>query len=242
MPERNDEACKTKVGIDTEERFIDKGCGVMSNMCYYPIIEKWDVIRPQMESEEVQQILESDFDKYTMARWGKSFKRGQFPADFEDEDWASSFSGTLPEPFRYVKQGASHWLVNAYLKAAMLVEPDRPWHIIRTLSHSAVWDREDTLFDVYGMALFKRGAPESFVRAVSGTNAQELAPGELLKTYPPALETPAPGFVKLNEGYIKALVPGGEVTVLGAGNSSVTSPPMAGEADDVFSQTFVTMI
>ena len=75
------------------------------------------------------------------------------------------------------------------------------------------------MFDPYGMALFEGGASESFVRAICGKNHSELAPGELLKTYPPEIEANA----------------------LGAGERPVSSPPMAGEANRFVSQTAIVL-
>jgi len=191
--------------------------GAMSWVNYYPIAENWDrSIRPHLDNTGLQQVLVEDFDKYTMGRWGKRFEPGRFPRDFEDYDWTSDFCGSHPEYFRYVKHGASHWLVNWYLTLARLVEPERPWRILRTLCHSAVWDGEAAMFDPYGMALFECGAAESFVRAAMGRNHAELAPGELLKTYPPEIEANA----------------------LGAGERPVSSP---GEANCFVSQSAIVL-
>ena len=40
-----------------------------------------------------------------------------------------------------------HWLVNFSLRLAERVDPDRPWRIITSDSHSTVWDGYDLLFD-----------------------------------------------------------------------------------------------
>ena len=189
----------------------------------------------------MRQALNSDFNKYTMARFGKPFGPEQFPADFEDRE-RLKYSGNVQEPFRYVKMGAAHWTVNFSLMVAMRVAPEKPWRIIRTLNHSSVWDGENTVFDIYGIAFFERGAPESFVRAVRGTNTRELAPGELLKTYPPAAETKPGSLAPLKQGVAGMLhgilPPAAEIVALGVDEESVTSPPMAGETDDIFSQSY----
>jgi len=190
----------------------------ISQMKSYPIFENWDTnIRPHLDNPDLQQILADDFGKYAAGRWGKRFKCGQFPCDFEDYDWTSDFRGSHPEYFRYVKYGAAHWLVNFYLTLARLVEPERPWRIIRTVRHSSAWDGEAMMFDPYGLALFEGGAPESFVRAVAGSNHEMLAPGELLKTDLPVAETNA----------------------LGAGERTGTSTMMAGDANRFVSSSFL---
>ncbi len=221
---------------------LERDCRAMSKIKFYPVVENWNLIKRHMEDEDVIKVLNDDFNKYTMARFGKPFGPGQFPADFENYDWLSKYSGNVPEWFRYVKRGASHWTVNFYLKVAMIVEPGRPWHIIRTLSHSSVWDCENTVFDIYGMAFFERGAPESFIRAVRGTNMQELKPGELLKTYPPATKTKLSVRATPMEALVDALPPGAEMVTLGVDEEGVTSPPMAGEADEIVSQSYTVTL
>jgi hypothetical protein len=94
------------------------------------------------------------------------------------------------------------------------------------------------VFDIYGMAFFQRGAPESFVRAVLGTNAQEFEPGELLETYPPATNTKQSGRAKPMKVLDDVLPPGAKMLTVGVDEECVTSPPMAGEADEIFSQSY----
>ena len=82
--------------------------GAVPMMKYYPIVENWDCkIRPHLDNPDLQRVLIRDFDKYSAARWGKRFKRGEFPRDVEDYDWTSDFHGSHPAYFRYVKHGAA---------------------------------------------------------------------------------------------------------------------------------------
>jgi hypothetical protein len=231
------------VGRDksAQDMEMERDCHAMSDMKFYPVTENWTLIKRYVEDEDVRQALNSDFNKYTMARFGKPFGPGQFPADFEDKE-RLKYSGNVQEPFRYVKMGAAHWTVNFSLMVAMRVAPEKPWCIIRTLNHSSVWDGENTVFDIYGMAFFELGAPESFIRAVRGTNSQELEPGELLKTYPPAIETKPTGSQISKEGFLNILPPGAKIVALGVDEESVTSPPMAGEADAIFSQSYTVTL
>ena len=167
-----------------QDNLMKLSCNAMSLMKFYPVDDNWDLIKTYAEDEDVRQVLYSDFNKYTMVRFERPFGPGQFPADFEDKERLSKYSGNVPEWFRYVKLGASHWTANFSLKVAMRVAPEKRWHITRTLSHSSVWDGENTVFDIYGMAFFQGGAPESFVRAVRGTNAQSLNPENCLRPIP----------------------------------------------------------
>jgi hypothetical protein len=49
---------------------------------------------------------------------------------------------------------ACYWLVNANLKLATLILPDRPWRIVLSSFHSTTWDGDECLFDMTGQALY----------------------------------------------------------------------------------------
>ena len=152
----------------------------IDSMKFYPVIKNWSrKICPHLDNPTLQKVLVSDFNKYTTGRWGKRFRIGQYPADFESCDWRWGVRGRPPRYFQYVKHGACHWLINFNLTLAQLAEPKKEWRIVTSLIHSTVWDGEHTLFDLNGLALFKGGAPECFVLAALAPGGRELALGEL---------------------------------------------------------------
>ena len=145
---------------------------------HYPILKNWGrKIKPHLDNAKLQAILAADFNKYTVGRWGKRFRPGQLPADFESCDWILGVRGRHPKYFDYVKHGACHWLVNFNHHLAKLVEPNRTWRIITSDDHSTVWDNDSTLFDLNGLALFDSAA-ECFEAAAFGPNSEVLAPAE----------------------------------------------------------------
>lgn len=122
-------------------------------MKYYPISKKWHKIKPFIQTNEVQDILVSNFTKYTIGVQGRPFKHGMIPFDFEGCDWHCERKGRRPEYWDYVKHAACHWLVNFNLKLAQLVEPNKQWRVVTSQEHSTVWDGEETLFDFNFSAL-----------------------------------------------------------------------------------------
>src|SRR5262245_59809961 len=140
-------------------------------------------VEPHLSNGFLNHVLVHEFNKFTLSSMGKPFERGQFPRDFEDNDWSAGHCGPEPPFWRYVKKGACHWLVNFNLWLAQLVEPDRHWRIITSDRHSTVWDGRDTLFDFNFLAL---GVPadECFELA----HGNELRPGQFLDVGLPAPE------------------------------------------------------
>jgi hypothetical protein len=117
-------------------------------MRYYDLKRNWTrKIEPHLNDAKLNRILIRDFNKFTNGRWGKEFKAGQYPYEFESCDWSWDHRGPRPRFWRYVKHSACHWLVNFNLRLALLVEPDRPWRIVTSRAHSTVWDGDQTLFD-----------------------------------------------------------------------------------------------
>lgn len=148
-----------------------------ANINYYDPVANWSKIKPHLRNKNVSETLVRDFSKFTEGMWGRPFKSGQYPSDFESEDWQSGYVGRRPEFWKYVKHAACHWLVGFNLALAMLVEPDRKWRILEHPDHSTTWDGVDTLFDFNFLAL---GIPpaEAFRLASAGV---EHAPGEYIK-------------------------------------------------------------
>ncbi len=156
------------------------------SMQFYPVVRNWNrKILPHLDNTYLQKVLVSDFNKYSMGRWGQRFRLGQYPDEFEGCDWRWGVRGRHPRYFRYVKHGACHWLVNFNLILAQLAEPKKEWRIVTSQLHSTVWDGELTLFDLNGLALFNGGAPECFIYAAFVPGSEELAIGELVKTVLP---------------------------------------------------------
>jgi hypothetical protein len=71
--------------------------------------------------------------------------------DAEDKDGRQDHG--KPRVWKYVQHSACHWLVNFNLRLAQLAEPDRPWRIVSSGEHSAVWDGQETFFDFNFLAL-----------------------------------------------------------------------------------------
>lgn len=122
-------------------------------MEYYPFVKKWSKIKPHLINKEFQDILVRDFNKFTYGRWGIEFKHGMIPFEHESCDWWCNRKGRRPEYWNYVKHAACHWLVNANLKLAQLVEPKEDWQIVTSDNHSTVWNGNDILFDMNFSAL-----------------------------------------------------------------------------------------
>lgn len=120
---------------------------------YYPIVKKWNKIKKYINSPEVQEILVSDFNKFTYGKWGMEFKHGMKPIEFETCDWSWDKKGRKPAYWDYVKHSACHWVVNFNLKLAQLAEPKKEWRILTSQKHSTVWDGNCTLFDMNFLAL-----------------------------------------------------------------------------------------
>lgn len=96
--------------------------------------------------------------------WGKRFRRGQFPREFESCDRDREHRGKQPRYWRYVRHSACHWLVNFNLRLARLVKPKRPGRIVTSEKHSTVWDNKDTVFD-FNFLAFGIPADECFALA-----------------------------------------------------------------------------
>ncbi len=145
---------------------------------HYPFTRNWHKVRPHLTNPEFRAVLERDFNKYTFGRWGERFRPGQFPADFEGSDWMCERRGRPPAYWQFVKHGACHWLVNAYLKLAELSEPKRMWRILTAPTHNTVWDGGLTLFDM-NLCAFQVPPQEAFALACG----RELKPGKQLTVH-----------------------------------------------------------
>jgi hypothetical protein len=189
---------KTKKGMT---RMIKATKGIE----YYDLVKNWRKIKPHLGDPELNDILVRDFNKLTEGRWGEKFRHGQFPREFENTDWDDLILDDIdtvdwdeadydkffrdfrePEYWRYVKHGASHWLVNFTLRLAQLVEPKKPWRILASDEHApeqhfTVWDGDKLLFD-FNFQAFGIPAADAFEIARAG---RELKVGERLEMYIP---------------------------------------------------------
>ena len=144
---------------------------------YFDLKENWQKVKPHLSDEQLNDILVTDFNKFTFGRWQTRFVRGQYPRSFETICWSDGRRGRKPAFWYYVKHSACHWLVNFTLRLAQLVEPKKRWRIITSVDHSTVWDGHDTLFDFNYQAIGILPG-ECFERAYD----EELKPGEFLET------------------------------------------------------------
>jgi hypothetical protein len=133
---------------------------VTGKYAFYDLTTNWSNVVPHLDDPEANEILARDFSHYTYGRFGIEFDEGKLPCDYEIYDNREHAVSTPPY-WRYVKEGACHWLVNFNLRIANLVLPDRQWRIINSDMHSTVWDGSTTLFDFLGQALFGN-ADETF--------------------------------------------------------------------------------
>src|SRR5262245_15645942 len=90
---------------------------------YYDLKRKWHKVRPHLNEPILKAILVQDFNKYTQGLYRKSFRRGDYPSDFDGNGWRWEHSGRHPGYWLYACSGACHWLANFTLRLAMLVEP-----------------------------------------------------------------------------------------------------------------------
>jgi hypothetical protein len=148
---------------------------------YYDLKKNWRKVKRHLRDPAPNDILVEDFNKLTLGLWNEPFHEDQYPHDFEDRPWWPNRYNDPKLRFcnyrRYVKHGASYWLVNFTLRLAMLVEPNREWRIITSDQHSTVWDGRDTLFDFNWQALSVPPG-ECFCSAYD----MELRPGEFMET------------------------------------------------------------
>jgi hypothetical protein len=184
---------KTKVNLPVRSRSPIK---VPKGVEYYDLIKNWRKVKPHLRDPELNDILVRDMNKFTYGRRGEKFLPGMVPRqhdrgveweNVEDaDDWVIDevkgimYRTTEPEFWQYVCAGACHWLVNFNLRLAQLVEPKRPWRILTSMRHSAVWDGDKLLFEFNSQA-FGASPAECFEAARRG--GRELKVGERRRTY-----------------------------------------------------------
>jgi hypothetical protein len=148
---------------------------------FYDAISNWPLIQPHLSDAEFNRILNSDFNRFTMGRYGKPFptEDRKFPRDWvTDDEWTK---GRKPEPeyWRYVCDRSCFWLVNAGLRLATLTAPERNWRIIVSPEHATCFDGDRTLFDFVGQALFQN---PNFTFELAFALGRQLAPGSYFQT------------------------------------------------------------
>ena len=152
-----------------------------ASMRYYDLKRHWTKrVQPHLTDPELNAILVRDFNRFIMGPGGKSFTSGQYPEEFESCDWDWDHRGPRPRYWRYVKQGACHWLVNFACRLANLAEPKQTWRIVTSENHSTVWDGHQTLFE-FNFQAMGISAPECWKFAID--KCKVLQPGQYCKTY-----------------------------------------------------------
>jgi hypothetical protein len=147
-------------------------------MKYYDLKRNWTKkVVPHLGNKDLNATLVRDFNKFTMGRSGRHFKKGMYPRDFEACDWHCGHRGRRPAFWRYVRSLACHWLVNFTLKLAMLVARKKKWRILTSDKHSTVWDGKDTIFDFNFPAMGLTA--DKCYEAATAEGARELSPGKL---------------------------------------------------------------
>jgi hypothetical protein len=161
---------------------------------YYDVGRNWTKkIAPLVNDRAIRAVLVRDFNKFTVGRCGQRFKDGDLPSHFETCDWDVGHRGKRPKFWDYVRHSACHWLVNFNLKLAESVSPKKPWRILTSDFHSAVYDGREILFDMNFLALGV--TPEESYKAATSRGAIELPPGEELQVH--FVEPSTPQAVKL---------------------------------------------
>lgn len=152
----------------------------LPNACYYDPKRNWSKLSRHLDDPELNTILVSDLNKYTMSALGKRFRRGDVPRDTEKPNMRQD-AGKRGRPagyLKYTRNFACHWLVNFNLRLISLTEPKRDWRIVTSSAHSTVWDGDQTLFDLNFFS-GQFSAAECFARSC----AYLMEPRQYLKTY-----------------------------------------------------------
>lgn len=151
-------------------------------MKYYDLRRNWPKVRPHLDAPRVVSTLVRDFNRFTWGRWRQRFTAGHTPFEFESCDWRCDHRGRRPAYWMYVKHAACHWTVNFALELAQLVEPQRPWRVLKSDKHSTVWDGAETLFDFNFQALGV-SPDECFELAALQKTSREFPPGQHTRCY-----------------------------------------------------------
>ena len=132
-------------------------------MKFYPIQKRWKKLGPVYRSPEAKAVWlpeMMDYQRQRMADFGVTYAYPQDTPDLRPEDWEScdwrysqGRKGPQPSFWSFVCHGSCHWLANLSLFVAQQVEPNRPWRIVTSGTHTTVWDGEETLFDANFVAL-----------------------------------------------------------------------------------------
>jgi len=148
----------------SEGNTMRKAKSIKMPMKHYPIVRNWKRIYENVFDDEAQEVLWCDFNQYTEEVWGIEFDPEEFPAMYADDGWRFGKKGRPAQYWDWIKPGACHWLVNFYLRLAILTEPSRKWRIVSSQKHSTVWDGDVTIFDPNYLAL-RVTAQETYRRA-----------------------------------------------------------------------------
>ena len=87
-----------------------------SRLRYYDLRRNSQKMARHFSDPLLNTLLVEDFNKFTIGGWGKPFKHGQFPDEFDVSDWRLYRRGRQPRFWKYVASYACHWLVNFNLR------------------------------------------------------------------------------------------------------------------------------
>src|SRR5262245_11212849 len=63
---------------------------------YYDLKRNWRKVEPHLSNGFLNHVLVHEFNKFTFGRWGKTFKRGEYPRNYESADWSGGHKGKEP--------------------------------------------------------------------------------------------------------------------------------------------------
>jgi len=162
---------------------------------YYPIQKRWRKLRPLFEQLDIIELMHHEMECYASSRaddYGykhrpKPFSLDVRPADYDSCDWRWSSGRRGPQPgyWAWACHSACHWVASANLVVISQLEPDRPWRIATSSSHTTVVDMERRLmFDTNYLALGV-SAEECWAAAVEADDSDLFPIGETMKHWLP---------------------------------------------------------
>lgn len=162
----------------------------MTSPTYYPIQKRWRRLRPLFERPSILELMHAEMEAYAISRAEdngyehrpRPFQLALRPADYDSCDWRWGQGRRGPQPafWAWVCHSACHWVASHNLAVISELEPDRPWQISTSDTHSTVVDLErELLFDTNFSAL--QVAPElCWKDAIEHHTAERLGPGILM--------------------------------------------------------------
>jgi hypothetical protein len=141
--------------------------------------KNWRKVGRHLDHPRVVATLVRDMNRYRWGRWRKHFTAEMLPAEVDYADWrcCTGRRGRRPTFWDYACSGACHWLVNHNIELARLLEPERPWRVVKSDLHSTVWDGKNLLFEFNGPAM-NTPPDECFAMAKLHPSSREMPIGK----------------------------------------------------------------